>query len=313
MNPGNYSGSPGSFRPPAPVNLVCSPIAQDMSGRLNPLCRGIGVDGCPGGWAAVVVETGRDAINQAAASARPANGPTETVTAAIYPNITSLWAALRPDPAQDLVLIDMPIGLPEGEHGIRNRVSDRHCDRDCRKLLPKSRKSSVFPVPARQALHADDPSSANAAAAGRKLSCQSLNLLPKIRELDDFVAAWLASEFSEEADHPCMLPLIESHPEVAFMRLNGGEAPTHGKKTIEGLGERLGILERAGMGRTDLEHMMKLFPRKQAARDDLLDAAALALTAQRILSKHSPARYVTGGERRQFDYNGRLEMNIVYI
>ncbi|NGZ77002.1 DUF429 domain-containing protein [Saccharibacillus alkalitolerans] len=257
--------------------------------------RGIGIDGCPGGWAVVSVES--------------AGGDTEVLTlnTAVHPDISSLWAALEPNPALDRMLIDMPIGLAEGADGVRNRAADRHCDRDCRKLLPPRRKSSVFPVPARQALYADGPSAANLAAIGRKLSRQSLNILPKIRELDEFVAEAL------ESGLPVPAVLAECHPELCFLRLNGGEAPPHGKKEAEGLSERLGILAEAGIPREQLERLLDLFPRKQAARDDLLDAAALALTAYRISSGQSPARYVTEGERRQYDYGGRLEMNIVYV
>lgn len=261
--------------------------------------RGVGVDGCPGGWIAVVLEE----------SGNPQTGGQPELTAGVYPDISSLWEALKPLASRDLIWIDMPIGLPEGADGIRNRVEDRNCDRDCRKLLPKRRKSSVFPVPARQALRSSDPSAANAAATGRKLSSQSLNILPKIRELDDFIAERLASE----ADGAFALPLAESHPEVAFMRLNAGEAPLHGKKTSEGLAERFSILEQAGIEQTELERLTTLFPRKQAARDDLLDAAALAISALRIVSGRSPAHYVTEGGQRQFDYGGRLEMNIVHI
>ncbi|OWR29908.1 hypothetical protein CDO73_12560 [Saccharibacillus sp. O23] len=261
--------------------------------------RGIGVDGCPGGWIAVVLEE----------SGNPQTGGRPELTAGVYPDISSLWEALKPLASRDLVLIDMPIGLPEGADGIRNRVEDRNCDRDCRKLLPKRRKSSVFPVPARQALRSDDPSAANAAATERKLSSQSLNILPKIRELDDFIAQHLTPEESGAF----ALPLAESHPEVAFMRLNAGEAPLHGKKTAEGLAERFAILEQAGIKQAESERLTTLFPRKQAACDDLLDAAALAISALRIVSGRSPARRVTEDGRRQFDYDGRLEMNIVHL
>lgn len=271
---------------------------MSIDARSTRIRRGIGVDGCPGGWIVIIIQE-----HQAEAI------PKFEITTAIYPDIRSLWDALKPHPVDDLVLIDMPIGLPEGKDGIRNQVEDRHCDRDCRKLLPRRRKSSVFPVPARQSLNSDDPSATNAIATGRKLSSQSLNILPKIRELDDFIASTLEKEPDSEA----ILPLAESHPEVAFMRLNEREAPLYGKKTAEGLNERIDILEHAGIGRTELHRLLNLFPRKQAARDDLLDAAALAVIAQRIVSGHSPVKYVTEGERRQYDYNGRIAMNIVYI
>lgn len=302
MNPNAHPD--GEAPAPANSNLrvdESNRSAAPDSARPARRYRGIGVDGCPGGWIAVVLEESGKPYAQTSGQPK--------LTAAVYPDISSLWEALEPLASRDLVLIDMPIGLPEGADGIRNRVEDRNCDRDCRKLLPKRRKSSVFPVPARQALRSSDPSAANAAATRRKLSSQSLNILPKIRELDDFIAKRLKTE----AYDTFALPLAESHPEVAFMRLNAGEAPLEGKKTAEGLAERFAILEQAGIEQAELERLTTLFPRKQAARDDLLDAAALAISALRIVSGRSPARYVTEDGRRQFDYDGRLEMNIVYI
>lgn len=288
--------------------------------------RGIGIDGCPGGWAVVWIEgiegkwlgggTRADGewaeatqTDRARSGNQEEDGPHAALAfrSAVYPDLRAMWAALRPDPARDRILLDMPIGLAEGADGSLNRVEDRRCDRDCRKLLPKRRKSSVFPVPARQALHAADPSAANEAATGRRLSRQSLNLLPKIREVDDLVAGLLARGL------PVSGLLDESHPELAFLRLNGGEAPAHGKKEAAGRQERLEILAAAGLPEAELERLLQTFVRKQAAPDDLLDAAALALCAWRIVSGHSPARGVTEGDRRQHDYDGRVEMNIVYI
>ncbi|WP_051507359.1 DUF429 domain-containing protein [Saccharibacillus sacchari] len=259
--------------------------------------RGIGIDSCPGGWAAVVLE------------ALPEEGRLQICQAAVYPTLSALWEDLSPNPLSDRILIDIPIGLAEGANGVQNRVADRNCDRDCRKLLPKRRKSSVFPVPARQALHAEDPSSANAQATGRKLSRQTINILPKIRETDDFLAARLNKGL------PVSGFIEESHPELVFLRLNDNadEAPLYGKKEAEGQRERSGILHRAGLPNAETEKLFTLFARKQAAKDDLLDAAALAVAAYRIVSGRSPVKHVTEGERRQFDYEGRLEMNIVYV
>lgn len=258
--------------------------------------RGIGIDGCPGGWVAVVIE------------GTPDTEQLRSPYAAVYAALSDLWRDLSPNERHDRVLIDIPIGLPEGKAGVSNTVEDRNCDRDCRKLLPKRRKSSVFPVPARQALDAEDPSGANAAATGRKLSRQTINILPKIRETDDFLAARLRQGL------PVAGFIEESHPELVFLRLNAKpeEAPVHGKKEAQGQLERLEILHEAGLPRTETEKWFALFARKQTSKDDLLDAAALAVAAHRILSGRTTARYVTGNERRQFDYDGRLEMNIVY-
>lgn len=270
---------------------------MSMSPRSEAVYRGIGIDGCFGGWAVVVLE------------ALPEGGPLHIRRAAVYPTLSALWEDLSPNPLSDRILIDIPIGLSEGADGVQNRVADRNCDRDCRKLLPKRRKSSVFPVPARQALRAEDPSFANAQATGRKLSRQTINILPKIRETDDFLAARL------KKDLPVSGFIEESHPELVFLRLNDSadEAPLYGKKEAEGQRERSGILHGAGLPHAETEKLFALFARKQAAKDDLLDAAALAVAAHRVVSGRSAVKYVTEGERRQFDYEGRLEMNIAYV
>ena len=270
---------------------------MSMSPYPDAVYRGIGIDGCFGGWAVVVLE------------ALPEEGPLHIRRAAVYPTLSTLWEDLSPNPLSDRILIDIPIGLAEGADGVQNRVADRNCDRDCRKLLPKRRKSSVFPVPARQALRAEDPSYANAQATGRKLSRQTINILPKIRETDDFLAARL------KKDLPVSGFIEESHPELVFLRLNDSadEAPLYGKKEAEGQRERSGILRVAGLPHTETEKLFTLFARKQAAKDDLLDAAALAVAAHRVVSGRSAVKYVTEGERRQFDYEGRVEMNIAYV
>ncbi|MDO3410466.1 DUF429 domain-containing protein [Saccharibacillus sp. CPCC 101409] len=256
--------------------------------------RGIGVDGCRGGWICVVF--------QAPGADKAAQTPARS---AVYPDIAALWADLKPVSGLDRVLIDMPIGLPEGPEGANNRIVDRLCDRDCRRLLPAPRKSSVFPVPVRQALRAGDPSAVNAAVVGRRLSRQTINLIPKIRELDDFVASLLEAGLSGPA-----LP-AECHPELSFQRLNGNTAPPHKKKEAEGAAERIDILNRAGIPRGELLRLLEDLPRGTAVRDDLLDAAALAICAYRIAAGVSLPAYVSEGER-QYDYEGRLEMNIVY-
>ncbi len=85
-----------------------------------------GADGCRSGW--VVVR-------------RVANGP---VTAEIFPDGDSLFRALLPD---HLLLIDVPIGLPE--------TSPRKADIEARRYLGWQRKTSIFSAPIRPALHAN--------------------------------------------------------------------------------------------------------------------------------------------------------------
>lgn len=158
-----------------------------------------------------------------------------------------------------VVAIDMPIGLSdEGPRG---------CDSLARRLLP-GRASSVFPPPARPMLAMTTYPQANAwgKARGRGLSKQAWNILAHIRDLDDTLTP-------VDQDR-----VFEAHPELAFVRLNGGLPPPP-KKTAEGVARRLRLLRRAGLKR--LARLLAERPPGVKA-DDVLDAAALTLTAERI-------------------------------
>ena len=57
----------------------------------------------------------------------------------VFPDFTSL---LEHYDTAELILVDIPIGLPEGPGG-------RDCDREARKKLRWPRRTSVFPTPTR--------------------------------------------------------------------------------------------------------------------------------------------------------------------
>lgn len=153
--------------------------------------------------------------------------------------------------------IDMPIGLPAHE--------PRACDVEARRHLGE-RRSSVFPAPVRAVLGAGSYDQAlvlSRAASGRGLSRQAFNLVPRIAELDAVVRPELQDR------------VVEAHPELAFTRL-AGRPPHHAKRTAEGRAERLVLLAAAGLD--GLANVRVL----GAAPDDVLDAAALVVTAARI-------------------------------
>ncbi|SEM51110.1 DUF429 domain-containing protein [Paenibacillus sp. OV219] len=248
--------------------------------------RGIGIDGCRSGWAAVIMEDS------------PA-----TTELLLAPNITELWALLQPERCEDiLVFIDMPIGLPEGEQGNNNTHSLRISDADCRKLLPVKRKSSVFNTPTRQATYSGTPSETNFAIVQKKLSKQSENIIPKIREVDLFMKANLPYGIQHQME--------ESHPELNFQRFNGNMALTHNKKTKEGIVERSLILQNASIPAAVIESMLSHARANEVSKDDILDAAVLALAAYNISSGIRTKLKVSPSE--QYDYAGELEMNISY-
>ncbi len=130
------------------------------------------------------------------------------------------------------VLIDMPIGLADTKVA---RFVQRPCDSAARKMLGK-KHSSIFSPPCIEALYEKsytDASGVNFEVLGKKLSKQSWNIVPKIRELNAFLH--LNPEWRGK--------ILESHPELAFQYLNDNKPLLHSKKTQEGMNERINILE----------------------------------------------------------------------
>lgn len=223
----------------------------------------VGVDGCPGGWIAVWRHDGG------------------TPSTRVFPAFAALLAAF-PDNAT--VAVDMPIGLPEfslrGGRGPEALV---------RPLLGQ-RQSSVFSIPSRAAVYAETAPFTTVAewyAAHRRasevamrtsdpprgVSIQAFGIFSKIREIDALMR--------EQAD--LRERVIESHPEVAFMRLNGGRPMRLPKKikgivNPDGLEERRVQLCRHGYERAFLDRR----PPAGAKFDDFLDAACMMLVADRM-------------------------------
>jgi predicted RNase H-like nuclease len=209
-----------------------------------------GIDGCRDGWIAVFVQPEGDNAH-----------------AKILRHFSEVSADM---PA--VITVDMPIGLPE-----RTGYGGREAENCVRPLLG-ARQSSVFSVPSRSAVYADDYAQACACALAtsdpsRKVSKQLFNICTKIREVDAAL----------RADATLASRTFEVHPEVAFWRLNG-EKPLGEPKKIKskpydpGLALRRGLLLAAGLPRKIVESA----PPKGAAVDDLLDALACAAIARRI-------------------------------
>lgn len=222
-----------SCKAATPVPKVSQPVE---SGALV-----AGIDGCPGGWLAVLLQLSGE-VRQAA--------------------VARAWTGLPLDGVR-MAAVDMPVGL-------RDR-GPRACDRAARALLPRARKPSVFPPPRRYMLGAADWAAANAAGKAHEgigLSRQAWNLAAKIGELDRALAP----------DNQARLR--EAHPELVFHHLNGWAALPR-KTTAAGRTARRDLL--LGAGLTGLDGLLEAVPRRLARPDDLLDAAACALAARRML------------------------------
>jgi predicted RNase H-like nuclease len=211
-----------------------------------------GVDGCPKGWVVAFV--------------RPSGDEMRVRVIAHFADI--LVAPEQPT----IIAVDMPIGLPD-----RVGPEGRGPEKAVRPLLGE-RQSSVFAVPSRGAIYAQDYWDACRIAAEtseppRKVSKQLFMIAPKIRDIDGVL----------RADASAVSRVFECHPEVAFWRLNGERALGEPKKVKSrpygpGLGLRRGLLVSAGIPAIVAHGEAP----KGAAADDLLDALACATIARRI-------------------------------
>ena len=162
----------------------------------------------------------------------------------------------------DAVLIDIPVGLPEN-----NEQANLRPDMQVRAYLQGARKSSIFNVLYRQIVHVE--TTEQAWELNRDLNAKMAivgdALRPMMREVDDFLAENTGWQNR----------LVESHPEVAFQMLNGGNGLQHSKHTEEGVAERVAILRSYGINPVLLfaEFTVKQY-------EDVLDALCLAASAK---------------------------------
>ncbi len=165
-------------------------------------------------------------------------------------------------------LIDIPIGLPL--HG------ERPVDAAAKAALGKA-ASSVFPIPPRSvfdALDYEEGKQLAQAETGRKISKQTWQIFPKIREVD----LWLRRRRPQPA------PLRESHPELVFRglaQMAGVDPQTLGKKASDtGARRRIEVLAKHGV---DAEPVLRKFAEAEGPVpkvDDILDALGLAAVAR---------------------------------
>jgi predicted RNase H-like nuclease len=174
-------------------------------------------------------------------------------------HIDELLTAADNDGPIQVVGIDMPIGLPDS--GVRQADL-------LARLEIGVRRSSVFMTPVRAALHADTHARAveiNRRVTGHGISIQAFALKSRLLEVD----AWV-----RQAPHR----VVEVHPEVSFARLAGRHLRS-AKSTWAGAETRRQLLAAAGIHLTG-----DLGVTGAAAKvDDILDAAAAAWTARRVL------------------------------
>lgn len=205
-----------------------------------------GIDGCKQGWFYVGI-----------------NGT--SIDYGVVPTVEKLVDELGED---DLLLIDIPIGLPDKD------CPERLCEKAARRMLGAPRASSVFPVPSRPAVYADtyeEASELNKITIGTGLPKQSWAICSKICEVDRFLQ-----------ERPELRGRIrEIHPEVCFYGLSGS-AMNHSKKKGQGAEERLKAIEQFWAPTRDFVAEAYQEYRGEAARDDIIDALVGALCGLNI-------------------------------
>jgi predicted RNase H-like nuclease/catechol 2,3-dioxygenase-like lactoylglutathione lyase family enzyme len=203
-----------------------------------------GIDGCKGGWIAIALDEDANPVFD------------------LYPTIQDFWA--KHGDKAERVLIDIPIGLPDD--------MPRKVDSLARQILGV-RRNSVFPVPTRLALEADDYHKAaeiNQRLTGKKFSKQLWNIRPKILEVDALLQ-----------DRPAARDVFkESHPEVVFWALAERRVMGDSKKSGLGFNERLEILRRYEPSVNSILVEILAAHRRELVEDDALDALVLAIGAQ---------------------------------
>jgi len=220
----------------------------------------VGADGCKGGWFAIALTE---------------NGYPEPKC---FRNISELWNKYK---KASIILIDIPIGLrDEGNE-------ERKCDKDARKLLRPPRAYSVFPAPCRPVIREEDYNKAkeiNRDKTKKGLTKQTFAIMPKIRDVDDFL----------RNNKSARSRIRETHPEICFWGLNRGQAMKYPKRKHK-VHERKGAEERKNLLESvcksiypknyrKIEELVEEFDKpeyksKGIAPDDILDALAAAVTA----------------------------------
>ncbi|TGD97410.1 DUF429 domain-containing protein [Methylobacterium nonmethylotrophicum] len=205
-----------------------------------------GVDGCPGGWVAVLA---------------PRDGGSDDIRARVLPSLAAICDAPE---APVVVAVDIPIGLPH-----RVGPGGRTAEVLVRALLGP-RRASVFPTSARSVVYAPDYTAA--IALSRRPETQPFApsppanaIFPRIREADGLL----------RARPELQARVYEVHPELAFLCLNGGTALPEPKRKPAGAALRRALVAKAGLP-------ADLAAPRGAKPDDLLDALAALAVARAI-------------------------------
>jgi predicted RNase H-like nuclease len=234
-----------------------------------------GVDGCRNGWIVAL------------APSWPCHQP---VSIEFYPDFKAVLEATR---TCEVVAVDMPIGLPDG-----NEL--RECDVLAQKALGGQR-SSVFLTPPRSCLDAAGPrefQSMHRQIRGTGAGLPVWGIVPKMLEVNRLLEDRIAS------DPALQDRIIEFHPELTWRRL-AGSSKLSSKRTAEGILQRISLLEQLSQG------WLPGFPQKipgNAAIDDVLDAVIGISASQSAARRDEILQRLPVGEPKRNSKGLRMEI-----
>lgn len=229
------------------INMALKfPLEERVRKQKNRIDRNfysVGIDGCRGGWVAAAICNGKLDIYK-------------------FDSLNEIIDELP----FDVCLIDMVIGLQGNAEQVRP-------DGMACKIL-KGRASTIFPAPCRRAVYGETKEGrlqANVEVLHKKFTSQTDAIIPKIREVDEFLQSNV--QYKNQ--------LQESHPEVCFARLKGDVLLTS-KHDAEGVRERSAVLadylpEVTEAWITETAGKMK------CNADDITDSVCLAITANFLM------------------------------
>jgi predicted RNase H-like nuclease len=237
----------------------------------------VGVDGCRGGWFCVGF-SGAGAYRFD-----------------VWPDFPALIGGY---PNAQLILVDIPIGLPGPKE-------NRACDDAARRKLGQLRASSVFWPPLREVMNLvvgggnyDAANLLTRQMVGRGLTRQSYALIPRIAEVDAVMI---------NRGHNINPAVREVHPEVCFWALNGGNAMVYSKHELRGILERIQVMAGFGFNARGLPDAAYNQIPGRVAFDDFCDALVAAITAF-----HGHDQLHILGQAGQQDPVLHLPMELVY-
>ncbi|MFK7770970.1 MAG: DUF429 domain-containing protein [Saprospiraceae bacterium] len=235
----------------------------------------VGIDGCKYGWIAIKIT----ANSQFSISKH-----------------SSFSSIFKTYPDAEKYLVDMVIGLADENH-------PRKVEKFAREKLKPNRTSSVFTPPCRAAVYQKTYEAAkekNKMVLGKSISIQAWNIVPKMREVDQFILK------NNEYKHK----IFEAHPEVCFATLNNQIPMFFKKKEKEGVKERIKLLDSFFPKSTDVfEKGNAQFLKKEVKSDDIIDALVLAVTG--FLGLKYSFDFLIPIEKKQDIYG--LEMNMIFF